>query len=292
MEKPSSDIEMLRSLKASFTSVLKDFAASPLSFKVVRTIPRAQSPPATILVRTLYVLDASFNPPTKAHHRIATSALLTDDGAFPKRLLLLLATQNADKAIKPASMEDRLVMMILFAHELLYDVQQQGLSPLVDIGLVKQPYFHDKAAAIDRSKFYQESPQQVHLIGFDTLIRIFNTKYYPPDHNFWVLRPFLSKHRLRATYRTDNEWGSREGQDRYVRDIAEGKRLSEGAQPEWAEHLALVECSRKSEDIVSSTMARKSAKNDLAQLDKYVMPTIREWIVSGKLYLEEMETST
>ena len=285
MENSQHDLEMLRSLKVSCASVLKDFVESSSSFRLVRTVPSTKSPPPTI-AKALYVLDASFNPPTKAHHRIATSALLNDDGTPPKRLLLLLATHNADKANKPASMEDRLVMMTLFAHELLHDVQQQGLSPLIDVGLVKQPYFHDKAAAVDESDVYQGAPQQVHLIGFDTLIRIFNTKYYPPEHKLRVLQPFLSKHRLRATYRTDDEWGTRGGQDQYVQDIAHGKRLDDGAQHEWVGHIAFVEGHREGEDAVSSTLARRTAKNDPAQLDKYVMPTIREWIISEKLYLD------
>ena len=285
MERSVLDRDMLRSLKASYTSVLKDFAGSSSPFRLVRTVPFAQSPPAAV-AKTLYVLDGSFNPPTKAHHRIATSALLNEPGAVPKRILLLLATQNADKANKPASMEDRLVMMTLFAHELLHDVQQQSLSPLIDIGLVKQPYFHDKAAAVDDSDVYPGPPQQVHLIGFDTLIRIFDTKYYPPDHNLRVLAPFLSKHRLRATYRTDDEWGSREAQDQFVQDIANGKRLDKGAKPEWARQLSLVSGRQGGEDVVSSTLARNAAKNDPARLDMYVLPTIREWIVSEQLYLE------
>ena len=284
MEKSELETEMLRSFRASCASVLRDFANSPSSFKLVRTVPRAESSPA-IAAKTLYVLDGSFNPPTKAHHRIATSALLEDHGSAPKRLLLLLATQNADKARMPASLEDRLVMMTLFAHELLYDVQQAA-PPLIDIGLVKQPYFHDKAAAVDESDVYLGSPQQIHLIGFDTLIRIFNTKYYPPDYRLRVLEPFLSKHRLRATYRTDDEWGSRQEQDRYIQDIADGKRADEGAQREWARQLSLVEGRRDGEDIVSSTLARKVAKSDLSQLDKYIMPTVRDWIISEKLYLE------
>ncbi|KAF7508212.1 hypothetical protein GJ744_009509 [Endocarpon pusillum] len=275
---------MLRSFKASCASVLRDLANSPSSFKLVRTVPHSESSPATA-AKTLYVLDGSFNPPTKAHHRIATSALSEDRGSAPKRLLLLLATQNADKARMPASLEDRLVMMTLFAHELLYDLQQE-VPPLIDIGLVKQPYFHDKAAAVDESGIYPKSPQQVHLVGFDTLIRIFNTKYYPPDHHLRVLEPFLSKHRLRATYRTDDEWGSRLEQDRYIQDIADGKRTDEGAQRDWARQLTLVEGRRDGEDIVSSTLARKAAKSDPSQLDKYVMPTIRDWIISEKLYLD------
>jgi nicotinamide-nucleotide adenylyltransferase len=286
MERPRVDQEMLRSFKASCGSVLKEFVVSPSSFKLVKTIPSTRLPPCSV-AKTLYVLDSSFNPPTKAHHRIAESALLNDHGSAPKRLLLLLATQNADKANMPASLEDRLVMMTLFAHELLYDINEQGLSPLIDVGLVKQPYFHDKAAAVDGSDVYPGSPQQVHLVGFDTLIRIFNTKYYAPDHNLRVLEPFLSKHRLRATYRTDDGWCSRHQQDQYVQDIADGGRLNDGAQREWAQQLSLVEGRGEGEEIISSTLARKAAKNDPAHLVKYVMPTVREWIVSEKLYMED-----
>ncbi len=177
-------------------------------------------------------------------------------------------------------------MMTLFAHELLHVLQHRE-PPLIDVGLIKQPYFHDKAAAVDESDVYPGTPQQVHLIGFDTLVRIFNTKYYPPDHNLRVLKPFLSKHRVRATYRTDDEWGNRQEQDQYVQDLADGNRTFEGAERGWAQQLTLVEGRQEGEDIVSSTLARKAAKNDPASLDKYVMPTVRDWIFSEKLYSEE-----
>lgn len=285
MEDSIVDQDMLRSLRASYASALKDFAESSSSFRLVRTIPFTKSPATT--AKSLYVLDSSFNPPTNAHRCIAISAFLNDPGAAPKRILLLLATQNADKANKPASMEDRLVMMTLFAHELLYDVQRQGPPPLIDIGLVKRPYFHEKAAAVDASGVYPGPPQQVHLVGFDTLIRIFNTKYYPPDHNLRVLAPFLSRHRLRATYRTDDKWGSRESQDQYIQDITDGRRKDEGAAPEWTQRISLVQGIQGGDGVVSSTMARNAADNDPAQLDKYVLPTIREWIVSERLYLEQ-----
>lgn len=286
MQRPKTDLEMLRSFKLSCISVLKDFAESPSSFQLVRTIAQAKATTPPIAAKTLYVLDASFNPPTKAHHQIAYSALLDDHGCAPKSLLLLLATVNADKGNKLAAPEDRLVMMTLFAHELLFDLQQQGSSPSIDIGLIKQPYFHDKAAAVDGSKVYSGEPQQVHLIGYDTLIRIFNAKYYPPDHSLCILQPFLSRHRLRAVYRADDKWGNRHEQNQYVQDIADGKRLAEGAQRAWAHHISLVEGINQDRGIISSTLARESAKSNPTQLDKYVMPTVREWIMSERLYLE------
>lgn len=220
--------------------------------------------------------------------RIATSALQYDKGATPHRLLLLFATQNADKAPKPASFEDRLVMMTLFAQELQYETGKslkQGQLAL-DIGVTKLPYYHDKATSIDDSGVYDGQPEQVHLTGFDSLVRIFNAKYYPPTHTFAPLEPFLSKHRLRVTYRTDDQWGGREEQRRYVQDIADGKREAEGAKRELANRIELVEGKADGEEVVSSTQARKAAKEDARSLGKYVTPTVQDWIVSEKLYLE------
>lgn len=73
---------------------LSSFAASPCSFCPIFSKPNAAAPP-----KTLFVLDSSFNPPTKAHLNIALSSF-RDASTGPleeKCLLLLLATQNADK---------------------------------------------------------------------------------------------------------------------------------------------------------------------------------------------------
>lgn len=64
------------------------------------TAPAATAQKAEPIPRHLYVLDSSFNPPTKAHFHMALSALRHDaprDGLDVKRLLLLLAVRNADK---------------------------------------------------------------------------------------------------------------------------------------------------------------------------------------------------
>ncbi|APA12111.1 hypothetical protein SS1G_10929 [Sclerotinia sclerotiorum 1980 UF-70] len=73
--------------------------------------------------QTLYILDSSFNPPTLAHAHICLSALrdhfASDLRHTKARLLLLLSTQNADKKISGASLEERLVGMECFATDLL-----------------------------------------------------------------------------------------------------------------------------------------------------------------------------
>lgn len=176
------------------------------------------------------MLDSSFNPPTLAHMQMATSALqdlrtqqgiaaalrggsagqrhgLTDD----VRLLLLLAVNNADKAAKPATFEERLLMMAAFAGDIQQawrkiekrtvaqedeeathanaHAQEDEATLPVDIGLTTHPYFHDKSAAIAASPEYdfasaqtgsegEPHTSQIFLAGYDTLIRIFTPKYY------------------------------------------------------------------------------------------------------------------
>ena len=81
-------------------AALDSFAASPATFRVLHTVPSISAGGTRGKPNRLYVLDSSYNPPTRAHLRIAISALTEDDAAAkggPRSLLLLLATQNADK---------------------------------------------------------------------------------------------------------------------------------------------------------------------------------------------------
>lgn len=121
------------------------------------------------------------------------------------RLLLLLAVNNADKAPKPATFEERLLMMEAFAgdtqrawrtlerqtatQEQDARGQEDAATLPVDIGLTTHPYFHDKSAAIAASPEYdfhstqtqdegEPHTSQIFLAGYDTLIRIFTPRYY------------------------------------------------------------------------------------------------------------------
>lgn len=282
----ADNADMAASLRTQYASAVRRFAASSKAFEVVGSVPVGPSP---VTPKVLYVLDSSFNPPTLAHLRIATSALAENPGPS-SRLLLLLATQNADKPSKPALFEDRLVMMDLFARDLRSSLQTSaGRSghdalPQVDIGLTKKPYFIDKAAEIETSGAYPKSLEQVHLVGYDTLIRIFNPKYYPPTHTLQPLEPFLTQHRLRVTMRPDDQWGGREEQEAYLRHLAQGGRENEGGKKEWAQRIQLVEGKRQDEQAVSSTKARQAAKSGSSNLDTLVTSNVRDYVVSHELY--------
>ncbi|KAJ5759713.1 hypothetical protein N7520_006869 [Penicillium odoratum] len=283
-----------RSLRTNYTSLLKGFTASNREFEVLTTIPANGPAP-----KVLYVLDSSFNPPTRAHLRIASSALLERLDPH-SRLLLLLATQNADKPSKPALFEDRLAMMELFAHDLrshlATSTAAQGHTPsleripAIDIGVTKKPYFIDKASAIEASGIYPAPLEQVHLTGYDTLIRIFNPKYYPPEHTLAPLAPLFSQHRLRVTLRPSDEWGSVEDQRAFLTALARGDRENEGGRKEWAQRIQLVEGRKPGQQSVSSTKAREAIQSEIQDLEWLVPDNVLQFLSSEKPYSTENST--
>lgn len=225
------------------------------------------------------------------------------------RLLLLLAVNNADKAPKPASFEHRLLMMRAFAKDIQQasmrrareqqeghdgEQQQDGGELPVDIGLTTHPYFHDKSAVIARAAEYEfvttttpsSSPtpttttQHIFLAGYDTLIRIFNPKYYDcsPQEGAGAgdgdkktamqtcLDPFLARATLRVTMRTDQQadWGGRAEQMGYVDKMLRGDGLEKvGGRRAWAQRVEMVEAMAQDEDgvVVSSTEAREAVQS-------------------------------
>ena len=160
--------------------------------------------------------------------------------------------------------------------------------PSIDIGVTKHPIFVDKASAIETSGFYPPHTTQVHLTGYDTLIRILNPKYYPPTHTLAPLEPFLSKHRLRVTYRTDSDWGGRAEQEAYLKALADGGREAEGGRREWAGRIELVEGRKEGEEIVSSTRVRETVKSgDRDMLRKLVSEGVADWVLQEGLYMDD-----
>lgn len=284
------------------------------------------------------MLDSSFNPPTRAHLGMATSALrdvvqeVVRGGIKPSgtnvRLLLLLAVNNADKAPKPAPFDQRMALMWTFARDIqnrIFEREEMGQKKEqertqddeglnIDVALTTQPYFHEKSSAIAQSVFYGRPPrsdkdeevmEQVFLVGYDTLIRIFNPKYYgPPTSTAEVavasgsnsstpmqkaLDPFFSRARLRVTLREDDEWGGKEDQLAYLGGVVTGEGLSKiGGRKEWGRRIEVVDGCKLGDEAVSSTYARDAAKNrDWDRLGRMVTPEVRAWIEGEKLYAEQ-----
>ena len=192
-------------------------------------------------------------------------------------------------------------MMHIFASDLLSSLHasdpgaqsntKESTSTVgIDIGVTKLPYFIDKALAIEESGSYPAETTQVHLTGFDTLIRILDPKYYPPSHTLAPLEPFLGKHRLRVTYRTDDQWGAKAAQDKYLAELGEGRREKEGGKREWVTEgtIEMVEGRKEGEEIVSSTRVREAVrKGDRELLMKLVTGGVADWVLEAGLYKED-----
>jgi nicotinamide-nucleotide adenylyltransferase len=265
----------------------------------------------------IIVLDSSFNPPTLAHMRMAVSAIqdVRRSSGQPISLLLLLAVNNADKGLKPAPFPARLALMDAFAGDLIRELgaeaatnsiasesdERNGKSLDINIGLTTKPYFHDKCTAIIQSGYYpinggpSHQPEQVYLAGFDTLIRIFNPKYYgkgPEDDTDAspmrrALDPFFERARLRITMRTDAEWGSRDDQLVFIDGLRRGALEKLGGRAKWMDRIDVVEGPNAGEEVLSSTSVRNAARDgNLEALNKLVSPSVKEWIVEERMYVD------
>ncbi|KAF2275237.1 Nucleotidylyl transferase [Westerdykella ornata] len=304
----ASRITQARSLLPEYRSILQAFTHSSSKFRIVRTINPTSAPP-----KTLYILDSSFNPPSKAHLALATSAIrhpaASDERPF--RLLLLFSTHNADKAPSPASFEQRMVLMTLLAEDLSEALKEKAQLKLesgnahteeagnisIDIGLTKEPYYTDKSTAIAHSSppAYPSNPVHVHLVGYDTLIRFCNPKYYqnynPP---LSALTPFFEAgHKLRVTQRpydandaSSTAFGTVEDQHKYLQELKDGKLEEEGFKKAWAHRIDMVPAE---EGIgISSTRVRRAAKEEDWELVRRLCTEgVAAWVQSEGLYAED-----
>lgn len=113
----------------SLEDTLRSFLSSKEGFRIVRSHGAALNGRASKL-RTLLILDSSFNPPSKAHLFLATSAVtrLRDNllHPLPHRLLLLFSTHNADKVAQIDTFAERLAMINLFAEDVISALQAEG----------------------------------------------------------------------------------------------------------------------------------------------------------------------
>lgn len=299
-----------------FTRALKTFQLSKSSFEVLCSLPLPSSSSPEPAVRkppppqqhghhqTLFVLDSSFNPPTLAHQRMALSALRDDQkkkeeaekAGTPSRVLLLLAINNADKAPKPAAFPQRLAMMYVFALDLL---EEATAAVEIDLAVTTEPYFHSKSGAVAGDPLYfsgdgkargEMEMEQVYLTGFDTLIRIFDGKYYPDGSMRRALDPFLARARLRVTMRPDADWGGADEQRAYLGRLAAGGLEEAGGWREWAGRVEMVDGGDeqgKHEIVISSTKVRDAVVGeDWDGLRGYVSAGVADWIRSEGLYRE------
>jgi nicotinamide-nucleotide adenylyltransferase len=112
---------------------------------------------------SLGIFPASFNPPTRAHVALIREAR---KAAQLDEILVLLDLQAMDKKWMGASYEDRVAMLeSVFKRD-----------PRVSIGVSNRGLFLDKIAPL--RDLYPPPIRFTFIGGFDTILRVFDKKYY------------------------------------------------------------------------------------------------------------------
>ena len=142
------------------------------------------------------VLDASFNPPTRAHlalarlPRSATQPAINYDAH-----ILIFSVRNADKGRgRPgdATALQRLEMIELLAKQLERDLP----DPNVVVALVDEPLVFSKSTLIHAALGTQAPLYLYWLMGSDTITRVFQVKYYESEkHLEQVCTQFFGQQR-------------------------------------------------------------------------------------------------
>ncbi|ODQ80255.1 hypothetical protein BABINDRAFT_161218 [Babjeviella inositovora NRRL Y-12698] len=264
---------------------LCDFLTSGSQFRVIY-LPNP-TPSGLLPTTRLCILDSSFNPPHNAHLSLVVRALQYNFDARAvstphlhnseqKRLMIMLSVNNADKtaAFTAAAFEHRIAMMCLLADQIRSEYAIE-----TSVGLTTHAKFVDKSQAII-SHFTDLGspviPTLTFLAGFDTLIRIFNPKYYAPSTVEQALGTFMQQAEL-FTLTRDKERLSIPQQWEYVKSIQEGKL--EGVPQEWYKRIFLVDGLQESIDTSSSGIRKlvPSATDDWKlQLPQSIAKYIQE----------------
>lgn len=131
------------------------------------------------------VLPAAFNPPTAAHIALLRVAMgATGAGAA----VALLSTRNADKPLVGAPLHHRAGMLLaLTAGQPNLAAAATNAALLAEQGTALRRAYPD--AAVD------------FVVGYDTLVRIFEPRYYERTDMTAVLDEFFAAHRLLAAER-------------------------------------------------------------------------------------------
>lgn len=278
------------------------------------------------------VLDSSFNPPSRAHLALLLSSpILAPTKRAYDGHLLLFSTQNADKgAGKPgdASLSQRVQMMTLMAKDVERAQLAEGRAANVAVALVDKPLIFAKSTLTwDLLKEQQsragkaqeaepkhttsanQAEARLHwVVGFDTLYRVFQLKYYPSLDDFQQqCKQFFDKERTTfVCARRDpssypqlisqtGDKSSKEDAQKKARSEEDKLLESEYVAP-WVRHgsVGMLDIDPNQAKL-SSTKIRQLLKDKSVtsadkkgQLNELVPPSLVEYLVESRIYQDEV----
>lgn len=211
----------------------------------------------------LVILDSSFNPPTQAHGAMVLGAAERQRRESPDTtsigVLFMLATKNADKGGINNDINHRIEMMKLLGEDL-------AVADNYSFGIVTTPnaIFVDKLNDILEKKTSTQQGEIVFILGYDTVARILDQKYYKiPVAD--ALDTFMKRVKFYVLTRGDSE-DDIESQENLSDRIKHGDL--EGV-PEWWGDRIIVESLQQTQGI-SSTKARSDNQDLTKSVQEYI----------------------
>ncbi|KAF9923237.1 hypothetical protein FBU30_006685 [Linnemannia zychae] len=253
-------------------------------------------PASTTHPTRIAVLDSSFNPPTMAHYQLLKAAARSGCDA----VLLLLATNNVDKGQTGTSAIERLEMMEAVAMESIRNEKEDPALRHMAVGLTIHARFMDKAQPI--LDYYPPNTVQLSwIMGHDTMIRLFDPKYYTDVHK--DMAPFFEQCDVICSSRPG--YGTRDEMMRFVEESGHSKKVTfvdipddedydddygvEALQVDDGSEMGKGKTATRGIQAkeMSSTVVRNAIKSGNWTLaDQCILPSVRQVIEENKLYRE------
>jgi len=206
----------------------------------------------------LGVFSGSFNPPTVAHVRMCEHA---QRQLGLHEILLLLAIVNVDKTQFDFSLQERAEMMLAVAQE------RSDWS----VALCSHGRFVEKAKAV--AEAYPEGTEVWFIVGHDTLVRIFEPRFYSDMPMHRALEHFFRLARLAVFPRGSTD-------EKAIREF-----LSRDEVKPFADRIAVLP-NEPSLLWVSSTLVRQKLKQG-EPVNELVPPSVLKFLRSSKRAADE-----
>lgn len=222
--------------------------------------------------RNYLVLDSSFNPPHRAHSGLIQASYPPD--AKENNVLLVLSTKNVEKAEQEQrTATQRLEMMHAFALNLL----QEASSPLkVSIGCLAEPTFVGKSTIL-LSHLPQGSTLSF-ILGWDTVIRLFDPRFYPANTMHDKLQHFFS------TEHSSILWARRPTESSSNVEEEEKAFFGQEEVQRYMSTKQIVRIEKELQDVSSTAVRKAKASRDAATLDELLCPQVKQYIQEQGLY--------
>lgn len=169
--------------------------------ETINSLDATTSPRIVILHRTLNpisqsgkhlgIFSGSFNPLTIAHIKLVEEAC---QQYHLDEILLLLAKSNVDKDVYGLPLAGRMLILKAYAET----------QPNISIGVSSHGRYIDKVSAL--KSIYPSQTDFSFIVGYDTLVRIFDPKYYKNLHE--ELQHLFSQCRFIAANREGADIGA------------------------------------------------------------------------------------